>query len=217
MLVRANAANRLSSWLLRGDDTALCEIDQALHRAEHFADDIALGTARIALGLALVHRESAADRDRGLQVLAQVRDMCHRGRFYLTELPTVEVYTARERARRGDLDGAIPLMRNALDDLVRAGQLLGWGVASTGVLVETLLERGADGDVREAEAAIDKSAAAPADAPFVARDILLLRLHALLARARGDVVAYRDLVGRYGAMATSLAFEGHMAMAEILT
>ncbi len=40
----------------------------------------------------------------------------------------------------------------------RAGQLLSWGIPATGVLVETLLDRGADGDVAEAEAAIEQSA-----------------------------------------------------------
>jgi adenylate cyclase len=39
----------------------------------------------------------------------------------------------------------------------------------------------------------------------------LLRLSALLARARGDDVAYRDLVNRYRAMAKSLGFDGHKA------
>ena len=48
-------------------------------------------------------------------------------------------------------------------------------------MVETLLDRGADADVGEAEAAIDRLAAAPADDGLVIRDIWLLRLRALLA------------------------------------
>jgi len=48
------------------------------------------------------------------------------------------------------------------------------------------------------------------------REITLLRLRALLARARGDDVAYRALVGRYRAMAGSLGFEGHIAWAEAM-
>ena len=36
-------------------------------------------------------------------------------------------------------------------------------IPATGVLVETLLDRGADADVAEAEAAIERLAAAPAD------------------------------------------------------
>ena len=109
----------------------------------------------------------------------------------LCDLPIVEVYVARERARRGDRDDAIPLMRAAVDHLVREGRLLVWGIPATGVLVQTLLDRGADGDVAEAEAAIERLAAAPADEGLVIRDIWLLRLRALLARAHGDDAAYR--------------------------
>ena len=57
----------------------------------------------------------------------------------------------------------------------------------------------------------------PADEGLVLRDLYLLRLRALLARARGDDVAYRDLVDRYRAMAKSLGFEGHIAMAQAMT
>jgi hypothetical protein len=68
----------------------------------------------------------------------------HRGRS-LPDLPVVNVYLAREKARRGDRDEAIPLMRTAVDHLFREGQLLFWGVPATGVLVETLLDRGTRG------------------------------------------------------------------------
>ena len=94
------------------------------------------------------------------------------------------MYLARERAWRGDHDDAIPLMRAAVDHLFREGQLLGWAVPVTGVLVETLLDRGAESDVAEAQAAIERFLTAPADEGLVIRDIWLLRLRALLARAR---------------------------------
>ena len=86
-----------------------------------------------------------------------------------------------------------------------------WG---TGVLVEGLLERCAEGDLPEAEEAIGRLANLPADEGWAMREITLLRLRALLSRARGDGVAYRDLVSRYRAMAESLGFEGHMKWAE---
>ena len=82
--------------------------------------------------------------------------------------------------------------------------------------METLLERGTESDVAEAEAAIDRLAAAPADEGLVMREIWLLRLHALLARAHGDDTAYRDYRDRYREMATSLGFEGHMQWAEAM-
>jgi hypothetical protein len=56
----------------------------------------------------------------------------------------------------------------------------------------------------------------PADEGLAVRDIWLLRLRALLARAGGDETAYRGLAERYRAMAESLGFEGHIAMAEAM-
>ena len=78
------------------------------------------------------------------------------------------------------------------------------------------MERGAGDDVAEAEAAIERLASAPADDGLVIREIWLLRLRALLARAYGDAVAYADFRDRYRAMATSLGFEGHMKWAEAM-
>jgi hypothetical protein len=123
------------------------------------------------------------------------------------------VYIAREQARRGDRDGAISLMSKAVADLNDRGQR-GYLVSTTAILVETLLDRGADGDVEEAQSAIERLAPASADDGFVARDIVVLRLRALIARARGDEVAFRDLVQRHRAMATDLGFEGHIAWAD---
>jgi hypothetical protein len=105
-------------------------------------------------------------------------------------------------------------MRAAVDHLARQGQLLAWGIPATGVLVETLLDRGTDSDVAEAEAAIDRLAAAPADEGLVIREIWLLRLRALLARAHGDEARYREFRDRYRDMAKTLGFEGHIAWAE---
>jgi hypothetical protein len=82
--------------------------------------------------------------------------------------------------------------------------------------VETLLDRGAENDVAEAEAAIARLAAAPADQGLAVRDIWLLRLRALLARARGEGVNYLGFVNRYREMAISLGFEGHIAWAEAM-
>ena len=135
----------------------------------------------------------------------------------MAELPVVNVYLARERARRGDRNNAIPLMRAAVDELVRDRQLPGWGVAATGVLVETLLDRGTDADVAEAEAAIQRLATAPADEGLVIRDIWLLLLRALLARAHDDTEAYAQFRDRYCDMARTLGFEGHIASAEAMS
>ncbi len=192
------------------------EIEDALRIAERSGDDLALAHARLALGMrwctATTARSVTADRSSSPR---SATCSCARD-SNLCDLPVVEVYLARERARRGDRDDAIPLMRAAVDQLVREGQLLSWGIAATGVLVETLLDRGADGDVAEAEAAIERLAAAPAEEGLAMRDIWLLRLRALLARAHGDAAAYAEFRDRYRDMAKTLGFEGHIAWAEAM-
>ncbi len=107
-------------------------------------------------------------------------------------------------------------MRATVDHLFREGQLLTWGVPATGVLVETLLDCGDESDVAEAEAAVERLAVAPADEGQVMRDIWLLRMRTLLARAHGDETAYRDYRDRYSNMAKTLGYEGHIAWAEAM-
>src|SRR5262249_10555995 len=65
-------------------------------------------------------------------------------------------------------------------------------------------------DVVEAEAATERFAAAPSDGSRV-RDVWLLRLRALVARARSDQASYRIFVSGYRAMAKSLGYECHIA------
>jgi class 3 adenylate cyclase len=202
--------------VLAADDGAVRETEDAQRIAERSADDLAVAFARMTLGVALVNRQTAAEHDVGQKVLAEVSEIFLRGGYDRSELPIVEVYKAHEAARREDRDGATPLMRAVADHLFREGRLLWWGIPATGVLVETLLDRSADGDVAEAEAAIERMAAVPADDGLVVREIWLLRLRALLARAHGDDTAYRDYRDRYRAMATALGFEGHMEWAEAM-
>ncbi|MBV9173846.1 MAG: cyclase, partial [Chloroflexi bacterium] len=202
--------------VLKPDDSVVAKIEDALRIAERSSDDLALAVARITLGTALVHRPTEAERDRGQEMLAEVSQISLRGELTLCELPIVDVYSARERARRGDREDAIPIMRAAVDHLFREGRLLAWGIPATGVLVETLLDRRADADMAEAEAAIKRLATAPADEGLVVREIWLLRMRALLAQARGDEAAYRDFRDRYRAMARSLGFEGHIVWAEAM-
>ncbi|MBV8349609.1 MAG: cyclase, partial [Mycolicibacterium sp.] len=199
--------------VLSPDDRAVREIEDALQNAERSGVDVAVAFAQMTLGLALVHRPTAAERDRGQQLLAEVSERLRGQGHNLCDLPIVNVYLARESAGGGDRDDAVPVMRAAVDDLFREGQLLAWGVPATGVLVETLLDRGADDDLAEAEAAIERLAAARTDDGFPAYDIWLLRLRALLARAHGDAATYAHFRDAYRELAGTLGFEGHIAWA----
>ncbi|OMC33557.1 cyclase [Mycobacterium sp. GA-1841] len=205
----------VSSGVLLASDEALADIDEALQTTEGAGDEIALGLARLTMGYALLNRDSPADRERGLTILGQVRQTCLNGRFYLSELAGIDIYTARERARRGDRTGAIRVLRQAIDDLFHSGQLA-YNILATGILAETLLDRGGAGDVAEAEAAITRLASVPADDGLVLRDITLLRVRALIAHAKGEDAPYRALRDQYRQLATRLGFEGHMALAAAL-
>ena len=208
--------------MLRPDDRAMGEIEDALRIAEQSGDDVAVAISRMTLGIALVHRQTNAERDRGRQVLAEVGEVFSRRGFFLAELPIVEVCLAREKAQRGDRDGAIPLLRVTADGQFREGRLLGWSIPATGVLVETLLDRGAEGDLVEAEAAIERLAEATierlaeADGGFAVREIWLLRLRARLAQARGEAASYAHFRDRYRDMAKALGFEGHIDWAQAM-
>jgi hypothetical protein len=205
---------KIQYGVLRADDSAVRVSEEAMQTAQRASNDHALGLAKYTLGVALLNRDAAADRHRGLELMVQARDMWRERVPFL--VPVTEVWAARERARRGDRDAAIAVMRQAVDELHQAGRLGGYGFWGTGVLVETLLQRGAEGDLAEAQEEFDRLANLRADQDSAMREITLLRLRALLTRVRGDNVAYRDLVSRYRAMAESLGFEGHIAWAEAM-
>jgi adenylate cyclase len=194
-------------------DSAVREIGEALQIAERCADDIALGVGRMTMAHALMHQQSPAAGERGLELLEQVGEMCRQGRYYSSELPIVVMLNARQMVVRGEDREALALMRTAIDDLFNSGQVPHCLLA-THILVQTLVGRMDDGDVAEAEAVVERLATAPADEGLVVRDIWLLRLRALVTQARGDNAAYRDYRDRYRDMARSLGFEGHMRWAE---
>ncbi len=203
----------MQNGVLRADDSAVRVIEEAVQTAEATGNDVVGQVVKYALGLALLSRDAAADRHRGLELIVHARETWReRGPFMV---PVTELWVARETARRGDRDAAIPVMRKAVDDLHQAGRPF-FGVWGTGVLVETLLDRGAEGDLAEAQETVDRLANLPATEGWVVHEITVLRLRALLARARGDDVAYRDLAGRYRAMAESLGYEGHIDWAQAM-
>jgi hypothetical protein len=199
--------------VLRADDSLVRASEDAVQIAHRASSDRAQGLAGYTLAVGLLNQDDAADRRRGLELMMQTRDLWLRKRA-LFLIPVTDVWAARESARSGDRDAAIEAMRQAVDEL-RQGYPF-YDVWGTGVLVETLLERGTQGDLAEAEEGFDRLANLAADLDSAIVEITLLRLRALLSRARGDDAAYRDLVTRYRATAESLGFEGHIAWAEAM-
>jgi hypothetical protein len=191
------------------DDAAIVEMEQALEIAGDFGDSNGLGLMKYVLGCALVL--FGFDVERGLRLLSEIREMCGRGQFWKTEIPIIDLIESRETALNGDPGTALPTTREAVDTLFVRGQL-GFCSWATCQLVDVLLRRGSADDLREAETAVERLAAAPID-DLVVRDVMLLRLRAMLAQARGDDAAYRGFRDDYRAMAAEYGFEGHVAVA----
>jgi adenylate cyclase len=201
-------ASVIQQGLLVLDDAALRDLEEAFRVAVEFGDHNALGLSKYGLGSALL--ESRSDVERGVRMLNEIREMCDRRQFFKTEVPVLDLLAAREDALGGNVEGALPVMRAAVDALFTNGQftVCMW---ATSVLVIALLQRGTADDLAESDTAIGRLDAAPLD-DLIVRDICVLRLRALLAQARGDET-YRGLRDRYRDMANDLGFEGHMSWA----
>lgn len=199
--------------VLRADDCAVRAGEEALHIAQTAGNLHALGLAELALGGILLYRDSAADRDRGLEIMAQARDLTSDHAPLM--VPIADLLIAWERARRGNLEAAIHVMRRAVTELREGGRLPyeAWG---SGLLVEVLLDAGTEDDLDEARRLIDRIADVVSSLDSVILDIILLRLRALLAGARGDA-AFQDLARDYRTMAENFGFERHLDWAKAMS
>lgn len=199
---------------IRADDATLSPFEEAMATAEESGNDFARAGAHFALGTALLYRDDVNDRRRGVEMMVRARDV-GLPQHAPSLVPVAQVWVAREEARSGERDPAISRMRAAVGELHEADRV-GWDVWSTAIFVETLLDRGADGDLTEAQIEIERMVSAQTEPGSPVLDITLLRLRALTARARGDDADYEDLMNRYRAMAKSFGFEGHIAWAEAM-
>jgi hypothetical protein len=199
--------------VLPADDTAVSAAEKAVCGCQSATNDYALRGVQFSLGCMLLHRDAEDDRRRGLTLMEEARDV------FLPErapslVPVAAVHAARESAMVRDADAAIARMRDAVDELYRARRH-GWVVCCAGAFVETLLTRGTDGDLAEAQYEIDRLTALRPGQRWVARDLTLLRLRALAARRSSDT-EFRIAVQRYRATAESFGYAGHVAWADAL-
>ena len=202
--------------VLWADDSAVPAIEEAMQTAERASDDIALAVAEYGLGVALLSWDAEADHHGGLELMVQYRGMAQRRQAGLQMLPGRRVV-----GRPGKGQARRPRCRYSGD-----APNCGRSTPGRTAWVWPLGQRHSGGDTAGAwrRGRPDRSPGGdravgnlPADDGSAVREITLLRLRALLTRARGDDVAYRDLVSRYREMAKSLGFEGHIAWAQALT
>jgi hypothetical protein len=207
----------IGSWdgVVAVQDDVMGMVERTVNVVDTSGDDYAVTMVRYVLGTVLQLRDDAAARDRGLQILKEIRPMCLQGNFAMSELKVIDMNVGRAEAQRGDRASGLATLRTSVDHIFAQGQAT-YGIAATWFLVDTLLDHGTDGDVAEAERAIDRLEQLPADEPWVVRDVWLLRMRALLARAHGDDAGYRDLRDRYRARSAELGFEGHIAWAKTM-
>ena len=68
--------------VLRVDDTVLRELEGALRIAEATGEDTSVGNVKFTLVRALTERDSPAERERAMKMLAEIRDMCLQERYF---------------------------------------------------------------------------------------------------------------------------------------
>ena len=112
---------------------ALRETADALAIAERSGDEFALLFAQLARGITLIHGDPAG-REAGFALLAVAREATLRGRFTMTAVPCIDLHSAREQAKSGDLDGAIESARSIAENMFDSGSI--WSTFATACLVE---------------------------------------------------------------------------------
>jgi adenylate cyclase len=202
----------MPNGVLPPDAAALRETADTLDAVEQHGDNFSLNEVRIARAVVLA-RQDGPERSEAFELFAKLRDEVVNERFAWLAPPIIDFHIAEEKARTGDLDGAVALARSALDDFYGGGGSIFCMPAAT-VLVQALLARGTDIDLQEAQAAIDRLAtASPTDPGMALIEVTSLRLKALVAQARGDEVGFREMRDLYRKLASDLGFEGHIAWA----
>ena len=198
---------------LLADDDALQETTEAVRIAEEGGDDVGLELARIAQGLVLSRRATAAERDVALELLRRARDAQVRQRMLATatmaDVRIVEL-TAQggEVQARSKVRGASSISSSRTARSLRAvlRPLHWWSLCYVGDGTPTC----------GSTAAIERLAAVPTDPGFVLHEMPLRRMRALLARAHADKGRLSPLSGSLSDDGHQLGFEGHMQWAEAM-
>jgi adenylate cyclase len=211
-LYKYAAATQNGAVLPDAQDVA--QAAETLEVAQRSANNTAVAYALLNRATTLIHTDSE-ERSAGFEFLAKAREIFVDEQLIVALRRMSDIEIARERARSGDLDGAIELATAVIVEQFDTGEMIFRGPATT-VLVEALLSRGSTADINDAERAIDRLAAVPTEPGFVLHELPVLRLRALLACAHGDEAGYQQFLERFRAKAQEADFEGYLAQAEAM-
>ncbi|MGA3253834.1 MAG: adenylate/guanylate cyclase domain-containing protein [Mycobacterium sp.] len=211
-LYKYAAATQNGAVLPDAQDVA--QAAETLEVAQRSANNTAVAYALLNRATTLIHTDSE-EPSAGFEFLAKAREIFVDEQLIVALRRMSDIEIARERARSGDLDGAIELATAVIVEQFDTGEMVFRGPATT-VLVEALLSRGSTADINDAERAIDRLAAVPTEPGFVLHELPVLRLRALLACAHGDKAGYQQFLERFRAKAQEADFEGYLAQAQAM-
>ena len=203
----------IENGALRPSASDVAQAAESLEVAQRSGNNTAVTYALMIRATTLIH--SGSESGAGLEFLMKARELIANQQLTMTLQRMSDIEFARESARSGDLDAAIDLATTVLDEQIDTGEMIFRGPATT-VLVEALLSRGSAADLEGAQRAIDRLADVPTEPGFVLHELPVLRLRALLARARGDEPGYREFLQRFRGKAQDADFEGCLAQAEAM-
>lgn len=187
---------------------------ESLQIALQSGDNSAVTFAYLNRAAALLHSPEG-DRAAGIEALTAAREVIVREKLSLTLRRLTDIELARAKLRSGELDGAIALARQVVEEQFATDETMFRGPA-TAVLGEALLRRGTPSDIDEAQKAVDRLAAVPTEPGFVLHELPLLRLRALLAWNSGDKLGYQQFLARFREKALAADFQGYLAQAEAM-
>jgi adenylate cyclase len=187
---------------------------ESLEIALQSGDNTAVTYSYMIRATALLHSPEG-DQAAGIEALTAAREMIVREKLTVTLRRLTDLEFARAKLRSGELDGAIALARQVLEEQFATDETIFRGPA-TAVLGEALLHRGTESDIDEAQKAVDRLAAVPTEPGFVLHELPLLRLRALLARNSGNKLGYQQFLARFREKALAADFEGYLAQADAM-
>ncbi|OBH62808.1 hypothetical protein A5685_22790 [Mycobacterium colombiense] len=187
---------------------------ESLEIALQSGDNTAVTFSHIIRATALLHSPEG-DQAAGIEALIAARQMIVREELTTTLRRLTDLEFARARLKAGELDDAIALARQVLDQQFTSGEMIFRGPA-TAVLGEALLRRATKSDIDEAQKAVDRLAAVPTEPGFVLHEMPVLRLRSLLARTSGDELSYQHFLARFREKAFAADFEGYLAQADAM-